>query len=171
MEYKRKCPFDELIISLKELYRYIVIYTSKYYNRYNNIFFRKKINKLEYLSNDILEKCDEIQGLKRYCQCNTNFIFINKYLVYFREWILDINDIFLRKVKNIKYMIGKKYEKKRKFYMRIISLIVEIINKTNICRNKVIKKNFILKNVINNLNVKNYIYESNSLRNIFENKK
>lgn len=171
MEYKRKCPFDELIISLKELNRYIVIYTSKYYDRYNNIFFRKKINKLENLSNDILEKCDDILGLKRDCQCNTNFIFINKYLVYFREWMLDINDIFSRKFKNIKFMIGKKYECKRELYMNIITLIIEIINKTNICRNKVIKKNFILKNVLNNLNVKNYIYESNSLRNILKNKK
>lgn len=170
MEYKRKCPFDELIISLKVLNRYIVIYTSKYYNRYNNIFFRKKINKFENLSNDILENCNDILGLKIDCQCNANFIFINKYLIYFREWILDINDIFSKKVKNIKFMIGEKYEKKKEFYMNIISLIVEIIDKTNICRNKVIKKKLIVRNILNNLNIKNYIYKTGS-RNILENKK
>ncbi len=67
-------------------------------------------------------------------------------------------------------MIGEKYEKKKKFYMNIISLIVEIIDKTNICRNKVIKKKLIVRNILNNLNIKNYIYKTGS-RNILENKK
>ena len=54
--------------------------------------------------------------------------------------------------------------------MNIISLIVEIIDKTNICRNKVIKKKLIVRNILNNLNIKNYIYKTGS-RNILENKK
>lgn len=61
-------------------------------------------------------------------------------------------------------------KKKKKFYMNIISLIVEIIDKTNICRNKVIKKKLIVRNILNNLNIKNYIYKTGS-RNILENKK
>ena len=55
MDNKRRCPFNELNKYLKELSRLLYVYVSKFYNRYENNYYKKKINYYEYLSIKMLE--------------------------------------------------------------------------------------------------------------------
>ena len=79
MDNKRRCPFNELNKSLKELSRLLYIYASKFYNRYENYHYKKKINYYEYLSIKMLDFCDDIKDLK--CECNNDKKF------NYNEWL------------------------------------------------------------------------------------
>lgn len=161
MDNKRRCPFNELNKYLKELSRLLYVYASKFYGRYENYHYKKKINYYEYLSIKMLDFCDDIKDLK--CECNNdkNLIIMNGYLSELRMFVLNINDTFSKKLKRYRYVskINKKEEKNRRLYFSIVSIIVDIINKINTCRGKIMSKSGLYKNVFTKLHVGNYINE------------